>query len=196
MLALLAFPAVSAIPTFPAFADEASSDPVRVVRVAYVQQEPMLHVSETGTCTGYAYEYLERMAQYKEWTYEFVPVEGTGPVAYQELRELLDTGEADLAVGLMATEANEESFAFTLDSFATLGVVLRTSAKADADPIDDASVDRPLRVAATVGSPLVADLEAFCTQSEIPYEMVGCANAVEAREAYSPIAPMWSLRLT
>lgn len=183
MLALLAFPVVSAIPTFPAFADEASSDPVRVVRVAYVQQEPMLHVSETGTCTGYAYEYLERMAQYKEWTYEFVPVEGTGPVAYQELRELLDTGEADLAVGLMATEANEGSFAFTLDSFATLGVVLRTSAKADADPIDDASVDRPLRVAATVGSPLVADLEAFCTQSEIPYEMVGCANAVEAREA-------------
>ena len=85
-----------------AYADEAPSDSARVIRVAYVQQEPMSPADESGAFVGYTYEYFERLAQYTGWSYEFVPVEGSGPAAYKTLRDLLGAGDADVAVGLMA----------------------------------------------------------------------------------------------
>lgn len=60
-----------------AYADEAPSDSARVIRVAYVQQEPMSPADESGAFVGYTYEYFERLAQYTGWSYEFVPVEGS-----------------------------------------------------------------------------------------------------------------------
>lgn len=171
------------LPAGIAFAEEAPASDARVVRVAYVQQEPMLQVSESGAYSGYAYEYLERIAQYTGWTYEYVSVEGSGPAAYRELRDLLDAGAADLAIGLMATEENGEAFAFTRGSFATLGVVLQADAKTAGDPFDDVDPDHPLRVAVIGASPLVADLDIFCAHNEIPYETVACSNADEVRDA-------------
>ena len=47
-----------------AYADEAPSDSARVIRVAYVQQEPMSPADESGAFVGYTYEYFERLAQY------------------------------------------------------------------------------------------------------------------------------------
>lgn len=166
-----------------AYADEAPSDSARVIRVAYVQQEPMSPADESGAFVGYTYEYFERLAQYTGWSYEFVPVEGSGPAAYKTLRDLLGAGDADVAVGLMATQEGRESLAFTRDSFAALNVVLRTAAEVSDDPLDEATSDHPLRVAVIEGSPLASDLEAFCAQNEIPYETVGFADAGEARDA-------------
>ena len=143
----------------------------------------MSPADESGAFVGYTYEYFERLAQYTGWSYEFVPVEGSGPAAYKTLRDLLGAGDADVAVGLMATQEGRESLAFTRDSFAALNVVLRTAAEVSDDPLDEATSDRPLRVAVIEGSPLASDLEAFCAQNEIPYETVGFADAGEARDA-------------
>ena len=95
----------------------------------------------------------------------------------------MGAGDADVAVGLMATQEGRESLAFTRDSFAALNVVLRTAAEVSDDPLDEATSDHPLRVAVIEGSPLASDLEAFCAQNEIPYETVGFADAGEARDA-------------
>ena len=108
----------------------------------------MSPADESGAFVGYTYEYFERLAQYTGWSYEFVPVEGSGPAAYKTLRDLLGAGDADVAVGLMATQEGRESLAFTRDSFAALNVVLRTAAEVSDDPLDEATSDRPLRVAA------------------------------------------------
>lgn len=143
----------------------------------------MSPADESGAFVGYTYEYFERLAQYTGWSYEFVPVEGSGPAAYKTLRDLLGAGDADVAVGLMATQEGRESLAFTRDSFAALNVVLRTAAEVSDDPLDEATSDHPLRVAVIEGSPLASDLEAFCAQNEIPYETVGFADAGEARDA-------------
>ena len=80
----------------------------------------MSPADESGAFVGYTYEYFERLAQYTGWSYEFVPVEGSGPAAYKTLRDLLGAGDADVAVGLMATQEGRESLAFTRDSFAAL----------------------------------------------------------------------------
>ena len=53
-----------------AYADEAPSDSARVIRIAYVQQEPMSPADESGAFVGYTYEYFERLAQYTGWSYE------------------------------------------------------------------------------------------------------------------------------
>ena len=45
----------------------------------------MSPADESGAFVGYTYEYFERLAQYTGWSYEFVPVEGSGPAAYKTL---------------------------------------------------------------------------------------------------------------
>ena len=55
----------------------------------------MSPADESGAFVGYTYEYFERLAQYTGWSYEFVPVEGSGPAAYKTLRDLLGAGDAD-----------------------------------------------------------------------------------------------------
>ncbi|MEG1624442.1 MAG: hypothetical protein RR300_06235, partial [Raoultibacter sp.] len=49
----------------------------RVIRVGYPLQKGLTELSEDGEYSGYTYEYLEQIAQYTGWAYEFVPFEGS-----------------------------------------------------------------------------------------------------------------------
>ena len=48
----------------------------RVVRVGYPVQQGFTEISEDGTYSGYTYEYLQEIARYTNWEYEFVTAEG------------------------------------------------------------------------------------------------------------------------
>lgn len=166
----------------PAAADEPPPAEARTIRVAFVQQQPLLYMDESGA-SGYTYEYLERMAQYTGWKYEFVPVEGEAPASYQMLRDLLNAGEVDMVAGLMATPESRASFALTHESFVTIETALLAPADRAEDPIMAASAEKPLRVALADASSLASDLDEFCAQNDIPFERVVCSSREEAWQA-------------
>lgn len=191
---LLAFVcAVSAWVPGGAFGDEAASDEapsaaasseaVRTVRVAFPQQFRVMWTDESGVRSGYTYEYLERIAQYTGWNYEFVAVEGSGAAAFEKSRELLAAGEVDLVAGIMSSEQSRSSLALTRESYATLGIVLLASAERTDNPLVSASADRPLRVAAVEKSTLLGELESFCARMGIAYELVNCADVDDSKAA-------------
>lgn len=169
-----------------AVADESPSESpsaeTRTIRVAFVQQKPLLWMDESGA-SGYTYEYLERMAQYTGWNYELVPVDGEVPASYQTLRDLLEKDEVDIVAGLMSTPETRESFLLTHESFVTFETALLAPVDRAEDPIMAASAEKPLRVALAEASSLSSDLDEFCVQNGIPYERVACSSREEALEA-------------
>lgn len=165
-------------------ADAASStDEPRTIRVAFVQQPLVMWMDEDGARSGYTYEYLERIAQYAGWDYEFVPVEGMGAQAQAEAYRMLAANEVDLVAGAMAVSEDTEGVALTRESFVTLGVVLKASAESSGDPLVGRTEDAPLRVAVSEETGLTDELDAYCARSGIAYEVVNCDNATQAREA-------------
>lgn len=66
----------------------------KTVRVGFYSRENYHTVDENGVHSGYAYEYLMKIASYTGWNYEFIP--GT----LDECLDMLERGEIDLLTGI------------------------------------------------------------------------------------------------
>lgn len=89
-----------------AFAQEAGG---KVVRVGWY--ESAYHSTDRyGRRSGYGYEYLQRVATYTGWNYEFV--EGSWP----DLLEMLLAGEIDLLTDVSYTEERAERILFSAEA--------------------------------------------------------------------------------
>lgn len=62
-----------------------------VVRVGYPIQQGLTEIDENGNYTGYIYDYLQEIAQYTGWDYEFVRAEGDINESLMTLMEMLET---------------------------------------------------------------------------------------------------------
>lgn len=155
----------------------------RTIRVAFPQQASVTWTGDTGKRSGYTYEYLERIAQYTGWDYEFVPVEGSGAEALDESLDKLAQGSVDLVGGVISSPEHRAAFALTRESFATIGVVLQMEASRSDDPLLSVTEDAPLRVAVSECSTLLNDLDAYAALCDLPYTAVTCVSDNDKRAA-------------
>lgn len=163
----------------PAHADDGGEP--RVVRVAFSQQAQVMWTDAQGVRSGYTYEYLERIAQYAGWDYEFVPVEAEGPDAYFEAAAMLEADEVDLISGAFATGDNAGRFSLSDESYATLEAVLLSPAERS-DPWEDKAGEK-LRVAVANAPALVEDLRAYAKAKGVELELIECADRSEQNAA-------------
>lgn len=89
----------------------------RTVRVGYPIQKGITDVDEDGEYMGYTYEYLEEVAQYTGWDYEFVRVQGDQNESLLTLLEMLSGGEIDLLGGMVYTEQMGELYDYASHSY-------------------------------------------------------------------------------
>ena len=86
----------------PVYADE-----YKTIRVGYYQADGFLEEgSRTEQRSGYGYEYLQKIASYTGWKYEYV--DGT----WEELYKKLTNGEIDLLAGVAYDEARSDEVAY------------------------------------------------------------------------------------
>ena len=78
----------------------------RTVRVGYVYCPGFQEGTSPETYSGYGYEYLQALALYTGWDYEYVPV------SLAEALDKLDKGELDLVGGIVRTPEREAMFTF------------------------------------------------------------------------------------
>ena len=110
-----------------AFADTASTPGTqstgfeqRVVRVGYMDIPGMLCRNADGTLEGYTYDYLQRIAQFTGWTYEFVEAEGeTTNDQAVDLMNMLDDGRIDLECGMTYSPALDDMYEYPRNSYGT-----------------------------------------------------------------------------
>ena len=101
------------------FTARAAENGSRVVRVGYPVQQGFTEISEDGTYSGYTYEYLQEIARYTNWEYEFVTAEGTLDEQLSGLLTMLRDGEIDLLGAMNYSERLAELFDYPEYSYGT-----------------------------------------------------------------------------
>ena len=77
------------------------------LRVGYAPEGIFMMGEEGEPRTGYGYEYLQRIAGYGGWTYEYISA------TFPEQLKMLETGELDIAVNISFTEERKEVMDFS-----------------------------------------------------------------------------------
>lgn len=84
-----------------------SADEPEVIRVGYMEDSSFIRQYTNGQYYGYGVEYLEQIAEYTGWEYEFVQSSFAG------LCDMLERGEIDLVCVMQKTEEREEKYLYS-----------------------------------------------------------------------------------
>ncbi|MDD3336089.1 MAG: transporter substrate-binding domain-containing protein [Eubacteriales bacterium] len=91
---------------FPGFA--AKDTKRRLVRVGFYEMAGYENISDAGTLGGYAYDYVEAIAQYANWDVEYVT-----DCDWSDSLGMLERGEINLLCGVLKSEGRENLFSFS-----------------------------------------------------------------------------------
>ena len=170
-----------------AYADDEGSAPAddrRTIRVAWPDQTGLTETDEHDAYSGYTYEYLERIAQFTDWKYEFVRVEGDLNEQLVTLLGMLESGEVDIMGAMNYSDAYAQRYDFAIKSYGTAHTALLAS-DANEDLTDvNVYARETLRVAFVGSSPKSTQTaQTFCDMNGIGFERVECEDSNEQVEA-------------
>ena len=116
-LLLLPLGSASAQPAGEGAADSAASAEKRVVRVGFPVQPGLTEIAEDGTRSGYTYDYLQEVAQYTGWEFEYVDYEGTDDEQISAALDDLMAGRIDVLGAMSYSKDLEELFDYPVHSY-------------------------------------------------------------------------------
>ncbi len=161
--------------------DEAAS---RVIRVAYPIQKGLTALDEQGDYYGYTYEYLEAIAQYTGWNYEFVQIPGDVDTSLSIMLEMLKNGELDLMGSILYSDSMYADFDYSGQSYGTVKTVLQVLADDPAAFKIDVQQDQTIRVAVKAGSQrIIQELNDYARIARLTPVLVYCQTEREILEA-------------
>lgn len=156
----------------------------RTVRVAYPMQEGLTGFDEYGNRSGYTYEYLEEIAQYTGWNYEFVDRTGDLNDSLTELMDMLDTGSIDLMGAIVYSEELGKQYDYSSHSYGTGETVLQVPYSCPQDLVVNSKVQQDIRVAvASTTGARIQELEAYCSMNLLTPDYVLCGSLEEQIKA-------------
>ena len=164
-------------------ADTPASAEKRVVRVGFPEQAGLTEIAEDGTRSGYTYDYLQEVAQYTGWEFEYVDYEGTDDEQISAALDDLMAGRIDVLGATSYSKDLEELFDYPVHSYGHTYTVL--FAPIGEDRISASTIDRinPLRVATWKNSVFrLADFESYASLVNLSYELVPCEGGLEVFE--------------
>lgn len=149
----------------------------KTIRVAYPVQARLTDYDDSGLHTGYTYEYLEEIAQYTGWNYEFVsPDTGDIDQDLNMLLEMLKEGKIDLMGGIEYIDSLAEEYNYSAYSYGTVYTVLQALYDSDLN-IVSASIPQTFRIAVAKSSVVRRqELEEYCKINKIQPVYIECDN--------------------
>ena len=110
---------VCIISLFPVPAYSAAGDS-RTLRVGFFAFDGYHIQDEDGNRSGYGYDFLQLLARYGDWTYEYVGYDKS----WAEMQNMLADGEIDILTSAQKTPEREEKFAFSDKAIGTSSAIL------------------------------------------------------------------------
>ena len=157
----------------------------RVIKVGYPIQPGLTELDTDGNYSGYTYEYLQEIAQYANWEYEFVTLDKGINDSLVELMGMLERGEIDLLGGMIYSESLAEKYDYVGHSYGNANTVLKVLYDSDITNLNSASRTE-LRVAVVKGAQQrQKELQEFCALYKITPVLVECENDIGQRQALS-----------
>ena len=156
----------------------------RTVRVAYPIQAGLSERDENGNYFGYTYEYLQEIAQYTGWRYEFVEAPGDIDESLTTLMDMLKTGEVDLMGGILFSDEMNNLYDYSGHSYGTVKTVLQVPHNVPDSIVIDAQKDQQLSVA-VLGKSVQRrqELEEYAKINLLHISYVECNSQEEMLEA-------------
>lgn len=149
----------------------------KTVRVAVMNYPLYLQMHEDHSVTGYAYEYLQEIAKYTGWNYEFVEMSLVDAVA------AFETGDIDILPGTQYTEERAEVMDFSTDDMGEGGTVLCVLPGDNRYSFNDFAGYDGMRVAALTGSVRIEQLKQRLTQYGVSAQVVEFDSDEESKAA-------------
>ena len=84
----------------------------QVIRVGYPIQKGLTEVDASGQYSGYTYDYLEEIAQYTGWDYEFVQVPGDINTALSTMMETVSYTHLLILAGIILSNFSNQKINF------------------------------------------------------------------------------------
>lgn len=156
-------------------AEDSSDASSRTLRVAYPIQNGLTEKDAQGIYSGYTYDYLQEIAQYTGWEYEFVEVPGDSNESLMTMLNMLEKGEVDLMGSLSKNEQTEALFDFPEYGYGYSYTSLFISE--DNTEINESNLQsvKELRIAAYKNATISkTKTEEFCSLNNINYSFVDC----------------------
>lgn len=95
------------------------------IRVAFVEQDGISYYQNGNKPTGYNYDYLEKVAEYTGWKFEYVSY--TGDDAIEEALQDIKDGKVDLYGPIVKNEEITDAYEVGNESYGTLYTTLEAS---------------------------------------------------------------------
>lgn len=122
MLSLVLVFLLFVLPCFPTGAHAETQR--RIVRVGYPISPGLNEIDENGIYSGYTYEYLQEIAQYTGWEYEFVKLSGTQNEVLTKMYSMLEKGELDLMGSTNYSEELDKIYDYPLSNYGSVSSTL------------------------------------------------------------------------
>ncbi|MCI1722416.1 MAG: transporter substrate-binding domain-containing protein [Lachnospiraceae bacterium] len=120
----------------------ASSAGGRVVRVGFFAFDGYHIQDENGRRSGYGYDFLQELARYGDWTYEYDGYDKS----WSEMQDMLENGQIDLLTSAQKTPEREEKFAFSDEAIGTSSAILTVKSGDSRYTIGDYSTYSGMRI--------------------------------------------------
>lgn len=102
----LSFVTAISMPAYAQKADDSTDEKHETVRVAMLQYPNFIDYDAYGNPSGFSCDYLDEIARYTGWTYEYVPV------SFKEAQKMLEEGTLDIIPGTQYTEERAAKYDF------------------------------------------------------------------------------------
>lgn len=159
------------------FPQKVHADEVKTLRIGYIDYQGFIEKNADGTYEGYGVDYLNEIAKYTGWKYEYVY--GT----WAQLLEMLKNKEIDLLCTAQKTEEREKSYEFSAYPIGYTQGLLYTLPENDGIYYEDYEALNNTRIGALHGSEMNHLLENYAQHNGFTYELVEYGTDEEMVEA-------------
>lgn len=166
----------SAVPYYGTTVEQAENG--KVVKVGFYHMSGFQYYDEYAELQGYCIDYLETLASFTGWEYEYIPVEDFGDGC-----EKLKARQIDLIAPAMMTEARKEQFDYSELSFGTEYTILVSNQDREDLYYEDYETFDRLKIAVLKDYPLTEYFLSYMKIHEFEPELIYYDNIDESKAA-------------
>jgi len=140
----------------------------QTIRVGFFAFDGYHIQDQDGKRSGYGYDFLQQLARYGGWTYEYVGYDKS----WADMQEMLENGEIDLLTSAQKTPEREKRFAFSDKAIGTSSAILTVKSGDERYTIGDYATYSGMRIGLLKNNSRNEKLAAFAAEKGFSYTPV------------------------
>ena len=151
----------------------------QVIKVGYYAFDGYQMEDAKGSRSGYGYDFLQEMARYTDWTYDYVGYD----IGWAKLQEQLTDGTIDILTSARKTPERESEYLFSEEDIGKSSGILTVKSGDTSYSAGDYTNYNGMKIGMIKDSSINAAFEKFAAEKGFSYEEVNYANADDLNAA-------------